>query len=158
MATTVNVMKSLDRLRKVLSEFGTSQFSYREDFDNDEGNLIFVEFKYDRWPVSFKLNVDSVAMLFLEQNPWSTKRRCSETEYIERAVEQAKLDTMKMLVEHVATMIDAVRNGGASFEQLFLAYFKLKDGRTVGEHLLPALDTMLDTGEIPLLKGLGNVR
>jgi len=154
-------MKSLEKLRKTLRKFGASQFVYREDFDADGGNLIFVEFRYDRYPVVRRISVDSIAMLYLEKNPWSTKRRCTETEYIDRVLEKSRTEAMQMLVEHVITLAGIVDAGGATFEETFLGYFKLKDGRTVAQHLLPALDEMVDTGQIPLLKGLGrkkNVR
>ena len=142
----------------MLQEFGTSQFLYREDFDSEDGNLIFVEFRYNTYPVSFKLSVDSIAKTFLEENPWTSRRKCSEAEWVDKAVEQSKPEAMKMLVDHVSAMMDAVMYGGVEFEALFLSYFKLKDGQTVGEKLVGHLPEIMETGNLPLLDGVRKKR
>jgi len=151
------IARSIERLSKLLHDYGASQFLYREDYDQDRGNLIVVEFLYKEYPVSFSISVESLAAKKMEKDPWTTRKRCTEVEWIARALNESRVQAAKMLLDYVTTMVSYTQWGVVDFEQLFLPHFKLKNGRTVGQELLPALGDILNTGELPLLSGIKNV-
>ena len=68
------------------------------------------------------------------------------------AWEQACRQRWRALALVIKAKLEAVESGITSFEDEFLAHIQTPDGRSVGDHVKPALAKMYEDGEmIPLL-------
>lgn len=149
-STTVSVSRSLEEIRKLLQRFGASEFSFYEGFENegDGEEIMAVNFKYKKYPVMFKLNIDYLTEAWLEEAPWTYRRRLSKREYEAKIREQVKPTAMRILANHLKALFNAVEAGLVTFEEIFLAKFvvlqKGKPPMTLGEHMIPVLGEMVE--------------
>jgi len=118
------------RIRKTLKKFGVDRISFDEDFRN---HAIYVCFKYRNYPVSIPVNYGALALNFLKQEPYNSRRRCSREEYEEKKREIAYRAAFSILEDFIKSMVTMVEIGIFSFEEIFVAYFVDQNGRRLGE-------------------------
>ena len=86
------------------------------------------------------------------------KHRYFETERTERQAEEAYNSEQRRLWRALALVIkaklEAVTSGITTFENEFMAHIVMPDGKTVGEHVRPAIETAYKLGRVPALLGL----
>lgn len=73
------------------------------------------------------------ADLFLRENPWHTRRRCSEAEWEQRALAQGMIAVNSILRDWVRGQITAIETGITEFRHVFLPYLVTASGETVAE-------------------------
>jgi len=148
--TSVSVGKSESEIRDLVYRFGASKYAFIEDWD--EGSVI-INFMYREYPVEFRLRIDHLVSTRLETQPWNTKRRCSEEEYIRRTNEQAKKTGMRILLNHIKASLIAVEYGLINFEDVFLSNFVTRSGQTLGEIVVPNLKSVISKPGLLLPSG-----
>lgn len=73
-----------------------------------------------------------------------------------KAYEQECRRLWRALVLVVKAKLEAVESGIATFDAEFMPFIVMPDGKTVGEHVIPAIEQAYTTGKMPpLLPGLG---
>lgn len=144
--TTVSVGKSESKIRDLIHQFGATKYAFMEDWE--EGK-ISINFVYNGYPVHFALSLERLVQTRLVEHPWNTKRRKSEEEYDKDIREQAKKVGMRVLAHHLKAAFLAIEYGLIEFEDMFLSKFVTRDGKTIGDKLLPQLrDAIMDPGRM----------
>ncbi len=128
--TSVPVGRSRNEIEQLLQKHGADGFSYGWTSTHDK-----VEFAWQGKHIRFLLPryVDAqVKALFPRRASWSVSA-------FTRAREQADRQRWRALLLVVKAKLEAVECGIAMFEQEFLAFIVLADGRTVGDCIVPRL-------------------
>ncbi len=58
---------------------------------------------------------------------------------------------MRWLALVIKAKLEAVESGITMFEEEFLAHIVLPDGKTAGEHVIPAIESSYQTGKVKAL-------
>jgi hypothetical protein len=146
--TSVTVEKSRAEIEKVLQRWGATSFAYGWDRDR-----AMIEFVARSRRVRFVLPMpDRDDVTFTHYKRGYVLVRRSE-DAAEKLWEQAGRQHWRALLLVVKAKLEAVEVGISEFEQEFLANIVTSDGRTIGEHLVPQLDTVTAQGPLALLPG-----
>ncbi len=138
--TTVPVERSRNEIEATLARYGAKQFMYGWD-----GNGALIAFVVEPSPgrnrqVRFQLPLPS-----RDERRFTHHSRGARTATeSERLWEQACRQRWRALLLVVKAKLEAVESGIATFEDEFLAYIMLPDGRTVGGWVGPQLDAAYD--------------
>lgn len=119
-----------------------------------QGNQAFIAFEMSSRRVKFTLPLpDPSDEKFTQRVDGRTGRPSVRTPEAARAAwEQACRQRWRALALAVKAKLEAVEAGIATFEEEFLAYICLPDGKTVGESAIPNLREIYGTGRMqPLL-------
>lgn len=150
--TSVSVERSRAELESLLSRYGADQFGYMTD---PRGAIIV--FRLNKKTVRFNLPLpDKTAKDFTH----FTRGRVVVTSHQRSPEEAHKLweqgcrSRWRSLVLCVKAKLEACSCGITTFEAEFLSHFVLENGETIGQAVLPKLDSIV-TGKMPLLLGAG---
>jgi hypothetical protein len=138
--TTVSVERSRAEIETTLTRYGAEQFMYGWD---QGGALIAFVVRTDsgqRRQVRFQLPLPSRDLREFTHHSRGA-RTATESE---RLWEQACRQRWRALLLVVKAKLEAVETGIATFEDEFLAYIMLPDGRTVGGWVGPQLEAAYD--------------
>lgn len=140
--TTVPVEMSKLEIEKTLVRYGADQFSYGRD---DTLGLAVIQFRAHGRHLRFVLTL-----------PGATEKRFTHTSRGKRtadrargAWEQACRQKWRALALVVKAKLETVESGIAEFEEEFLAYVVLPDGKTASEWLRPQIEVAYETGAMP---------
>jgi hypothetical protein len=138
--TEVSSERSRGEIERVLSRYGAEKFAY---FSGAEHAAI-----------AFVVRGRAVRMRLSLPNPQSfTKGKSRKFEAARKEWEAACRQSWRCLLLVVKAKLEAIESGIATFEDEWLAYLVLADGRTVGERVAPQLDRIL-SGDAPLMLGM----
>ncbi len=154
-ATTVSSDKSRTEIEKTLTRYGARQFVYGRD---DDRRLAVIEFVTENRRIRLVLPVpDPKDREFTHtRHQWPQRRSASAASL---AYEQAVRQRWRALLLIIKAKLEAVTSGVMTFENEFLPYTVLPDGRTVADTVYPAIARAYETGEVPaLLPGVGEGR
>jgi hypothetical protein len=149
-STTVPVEQSRMEIEKVLSRWGATSFAYGWD---QRGSMI--EFVAHNRRVRFVLPLPD------RDDPEFTQYKRGEygavydrsSDAARKLWEQACRQHWRALVLVVKAKLEAVEVGISEFEQEFLANIVTADGRTIGQVLVPQLDSVVLQGPMELMPG-----
>lgn len=114
---------------------------------------LLLAFQWRGHQVHLRASARRWADLYLRENPWNNRRRrCSEREWEERAVEQGMEAVNSILRDWVRGQITAVETGITEFRHVFLPYLVTAGGETVAELVDRRGGELL---ELPEMKGAG---
>jgi hypothetical protein len=150
--TKVSVGKSEAELRALIEKFGAKKYGMMENWE--EGTLTIV-FDYNKFPIKLDLNIETIVAVRLEDEPYNSYRRCTEEEYEQKIRSQAKMVGMRVLVHQVKAWLLAIEYGIFTPEEVFLAHYVTKSGRTVGQEIISDLQNRLMNPK-QLLLGAGS--
>lgn len=143
--TSVSAAKSRAEIEDVLLRYGAAGFGYMT-----QGDRAMVEFATEDRRVRFVVLLPDPQDEQFRMTP--ARRRVRTPEQRHAAWEQACRQRWRALALVVKAKLEAVETGITTFEEEFLAHIVMPDGRTVGEHALPAVDEAYRLGEVrPLL-------
>lgn len=144
--TDVSADRSRTEIERLLSNYGADAFAYGTD-----ASRAMVQFRLRNRLVKFVVPLPTE-----DECGSSPAGRTRSTAQILVAVEQETRQRWRALVLAIKAKLEAVESGIATFDQEFLPYLVLPDGRTVAEATLPALEAAYETGKMPraLLPGL----
>ncbi len=133
-----NAMKEI---QKILKGFGCGKFATGEDFQTGE---LFIQFERYGLMVNMSANSRGYAAAWLKENPWNTRRQCSEEEHESKALSIGSLAVYSMLRDWVKGQVTAIEIGMLTFESAFLSHIMLPSGKSVieeitAQNLLPDL-------------------
>lgn len=141
--TQVSVDRSKREIELILERYGATQFAYGW---NDSGAAI--GFRMNGRFIRLNLPIpakDSDEFRLSPNGRWRTDTATLN------AWEQACRQRWRALVLVIKAKLEAVESGITSFEDEFLAYTLLPDGRTVADASRPALVEAYETGKTPPL-------
>jgi len=116
--TRVPVAKSREEIERILQRFGADAFGFMSEPDKS-----MVAFRCRERNIRFDL-------------PLPQRAAARNVERWEREVRER----WRALALCIKAKLSAVESGIETFEEAFLAHVVMPDGRTVGEHAVPALE------------------
>ena len=127
-------------ITKILRRFGCESIGFMDDFAD---HSVILAFKHRGRAVQLRASAAGWARLWLEENPWSPKRRSEESEWKKDALDQGLKAVNSILRDWIKGQITAVECGILSFDGVFMPYMLTNDGRPLIERinvqdLLPA--------------------
>ncbi len=142
--TTVSPEKSQIEIQTTLRRYGATGFAFAQGPDQ-------IRFAFD-----LKERRIQITLTMPTQAPDRTptgKRRSAGS--AQEALRQEIRRRWRALALTIKAKLEAVESGIETFDQAFMPYLLLPNGRTVGESLLPGLEDALATGHMPLLLSTG---
>ena len=141
--TTVTADRSMIEVRRLLSKHGITDFVSGQD-----GGVSGLLFKVRGRAVRIAIPNPDPNDPRLCRTPSGRPRR----DHIAREhYEQEVRRRWRVLVIAMKAKLELIEAGVSTFEEEFLAHFILPAGRTVGEQVLPELDSIQRTGALPAL-------
>lgn len=140
-STARSGMKAREEIVKILQRFGVESVGFMDEFDT---RTVLLAFKLHGQPVQLRASAQGWASAYLKENPWSDRRRSSQQEWEQAALDQGMVAVSSILRDWVKGQITAIETGILTFEHVFLPYMLTADGRPVIEHMrkmLPAPET-----------------
>lgn len=147
-ATTVSTEKSRAEIERILRRYGADAFSYGWE-DSPQGARAVIMFRARGRNIRFDLPLPSKSEKRFWQTPSGRKTRRPED--AEREWEQGCRQRWRALALAVKAKLEVVESGIQSFEEEFMPYILLPDGRTVARHVLPAIERAYATGQMQRL-------
>lgn len=145
--TSVPAEQSRAQIERDISRYGARQFAYGWS----EGHAM-VAFHVKNRQVRFALPMPNPSA---EEFRYTPQRRQARTPKArEEAYQQAVRQRWRALALVIKAKLEAVETEIVTFEQEFAMHMVLPDGRTVAEHVLPAIDTAYATGVVPPMLAL----
>jgi hypothetical protein len=129
--TTVPEERSRVALEQLLVRYGASGFAYAW-----KDGLAQVAFEYNGWPVQISVVLPRQGD---EEFTLTETGKDRAPAVALKAWEQAKRQQWRSILLIVQAKFEAILAGAATFEDEFLAYLRLPDGLTVGDHMRPRL-------------------
>lgn len=142
--TEVPADRSRQEIERTLKRYGATSFMY-----GWEESKAVVAFTYAGRTIRFELPMPDRNSREFTHTPSKGLKRSEKQQ--REAYEQATKQRWRALAIVVKAKLEAVEAGIASFEEEFLAYFVLPDGRTVGSEVLPRLEQAYVDGGAPAL-------
>lgn len=149
--TTVSVENSQGEIRVLVKKYGADQFVSGEWPDR-----AMIGFRCNGRMVRFTLMLPNV------KDPRFTPKRArwnqtsAERHQALYDAEQRRL--WRALCLTIKAKLESVASGISTFDSEFMPFILMPDGRTVAEHVLPAIDAAYKTGKMqPLLLGMGDL-
>jgi hypothetical protein len=142
--TEVSTERSRAEIESTLRRYGAVGF-----LSGYDESRAFIAFKMKNRQVKFFMSL-----------PKPTDKRFTHTAYYERhrsveqahqAWEQGCRQQWRALALVIKAKLEAVAAGITVFEDEFMAHIVLPDGKTVAEHVQPAIDRAYETGHMPPL-------
>jgi hypothetical protein len=147
-STEVPADRSRAEIEQTLARYGAHGFLYGWE-EIEGGRRAVVGFRMEGRHIRFELAMPSPS------DPQFTRTAGRGLERSEsaakQAYEQATRQRWRALALVVKAKLEAVDSGIATFEEEFLAYVVMPDGKTVGAHTLPRIAEAYSTGEMPKL-------
>ncbi len=145
--TTVSSERSRVEIERTLYRYGARQFVYGRD---DDRRLAVIEFVTENRRIRLVLPVPDPADREFTQTRHQPPQRRSVSA-ASAAYDQAVRQRWRALLLIIKAKLEAVAAGVMTFENEFLPYTVLPDGRTVGEAVYAAIDQAYATGQVPQL-------
>ena len=143
--TSVSSEKSRAEIERTLARYGATSFMYGWA----EGGAILAFVMRDR-QIRFALPMPARAEQQFTRTPTGRPRSAAQAEL---AYEQSVRQRWRALALVVKAKLEAVETGIVTFEDEFAMHMVLPDGRTVKEHVLPAIEHAYEVGAVgPLLQ------
>ncbi len=147
-STEVPADRSRAEIEKTLARYGANGFMY--GWENAEhGDRALIGFRMEGRHIRFELSMPDRSSSEFTLTPG--KRLPRSAAAAEAAYEQATRQRWRALSLVVKAKLEAVESGIATFEEEFLAYVVMPDGKTVGHHAIPGIERAYATGKMPLL-------
>lgn len=140
--TSVSSDQSVTEIQKIIRRYGADGFVYGWD-----GDMARVLFRLSGKQIRFELKLPSRA----DFNTTETGRRRRSSAAAESAWEQAGRQRWRALALVIKAKLEAVESEITTVEQEFLAHIVMPDGQTVGDHILPRVETAYLNGKMPTL-------
>ena len=143
-ASATSGEKAMAELRKLLQTFGCDKVGVADDFAKKE---VIVVWTYRGRRMQVKGSAQGWANMYLRRNPWNRARHLDEQTYKARWLAQGQIAIYSCLRDFVKAQLSIVEMGLFEFDQVFMPYMLLPNGRTVADTVLagealPALEDM----------------
>lgn len=144
--TSVTADKSRDEIEATLMRYGADMFGYVRD-----GEKAAIQFRCHGRMVRFTVTMPDRHDPEFTETPTGRERKADAAF---KEWQQACRQRWRALALVVKAKLEAVESGVAEFEEEFLPYTMLPDGRTVSEFMLPQIERAYELGEMPSMLAL----
>lgn len=117
-------------IQKILNRFNCDSFGIMQ---KRAEQITLIQFEWRGRRVELRGAWGGYAALWLKENPWSSRRRCTDAQHREKAMEIAQLAVCSMLRDWVKAQVTAVESGLMSFEEVFMPHMLLPSGQRMVE-------------------------
>lgn len=124
--------KALDEIKKILRGFGCSKFASGANFETSE---VFVQFEHQGRRVSISVGAKGYAAAWLKENPWNNRRKSSQAEWQQKALEIGEVAIYSIIRDWVKATSIMIQIDAMKFDAAFLAHIMLPNGRIVMEEI-----------------------
>lgn len=131
--TNVPIGRSQDEIRKIISKHGANGFVFGE-----QGTVAVIGFELKGKRIKF--------ILPMPELPSKSATQASIKTY-----EQLCRSKWRVLVLTIKAKLEAVENGVTTLEQEFMAHIVLPNGETVGQFMIPQIESAYKNGKMPPL-------
>ncbi len=146
--TDVSSARSRDEIERILQRYGATSFAY-----GWQAGRAMVGFSVNARQIKFELPLpDRAARDFTHTPARGTRRTPAEAE---KAYEQGVKQRWRALALVIKAKLEAVEAGIVTFEEEFAMHMVLPDGRTVAQHVTPAIAQAYATGCVPAMLQIG---
>lgn len=139
-STSVPADRSRAQIERTLTRYGADQFMY-----GWSGDDAVVAFRMNDRQVRFLMTMPDRSDREFTRTPTGRTRTAAQAQ---AEWEQATRQRWRALELVIKAKLEAVKAGIVEFEQEFLAHIVMPDGRTVGEHAMPAVAEAYETGRV----------
>lgn len=129
-------IRAQSRIRDVLRKFGVDRVGFDDDFKEGE---VVIRFEYNNLRVAVPVNYGRLSLIYLQDDPWTSRKFKSEKEWIDDKRQVAYKAAFSVLEDFLKSMITMVETDTFTFEDVFLSYFTDSMGVRLGEVLAPRL-------------------
>lgn len=136
--TSVPVGRSQAEIKQILTKYGATTFVF-----GDSPDKAMVQFEMKKRLIKFILPIP-LKGITKNKKGWTLGQD---------AVDQLTRSRWRALVISIKAKLEAVEIGITSFEQEFLAHIVIPGGSTVGNEIVPRLEEIYRTGNMPPLLG-----
>jgi len=137
--TSVSPERTRAEIETLLSRYKATTFGYAT---SPEGAM--VQFRLKDRIVRF-----TIALPKPEDARITMRGRRRQSAKVPEVVMQMTRQRWRALLLVIKAKLEAVESGVATFEEEFLPYILLPDGKTVGHHVLPAVAAAYESGRMP---------
>lgn len=128
-----------DEVTKILRRFGCESVGFMDDFEKHE---VLLAFTHRGRPIQLRASAKGWAQMYLKENPWTSRRYGTRTDYEQKALQQGHKAVNSILRDWIKGQVTAVECGILSFEAVFMPYMLTNDGR-------PLIDRLAETELLP---------
>lgn len=139
--TDVPADRSRAEIERLLSRYGADGFMY-----GWEGNAAIIGFRHAGRMIRFRIELAGIETFALARNG---RRRTKAAQHAAHDQETRRL--WRSLTLAIKAKLEVCASGIATFEDEFLAYTVLPDGKTVGQWAAPQLEAATESGAMPRL-------
>jgi len=139
-STAVPIDRSKSEIERTLMRFGASHFAY--GIGDGKATLVF---QFNEKRLRFNLTLPDKKAF--STSPAGRLQRSADG--VDRAWDQATRQGWRALALSIKAKLVAVTDGISVFEDEFLAWVVMPDGKTVGEHVRPQVEGIYRTGKMP---------
>jgi hypothetical protein len=141
--TTVPVDRSKAEIERLVQRYGATEFAH-----GWRSERAVVQFKMRDRYVRFILPLPKLGDF---TKTATGRQRKAGTGAVTSAWEQACRQRWRALALSIKAKLESVESGIEEFEVAFMGQVVMPDGRTVSEHVLPAIDAAYKSGKMPEL-------
>lgn len=124
---------------KILQRFGCTSVGFMDEFDT---HSVILAFEWRKRPVQMRASAQGWASAYLQENPWTSRRRQSKSDYEDAALRQGMIAINSILRDWVKGQITAIETGIMTFDHVFLPHMLTHDGR-------PGIEVMREQLSLP---------
>jgi len=139
--TSVPIHKTQADIQSTLMRYGADKFGYFQ-----EGSASHIMFEYNRLMITM-----SVALPEKDEFSKTPNGRNRSKDQIEREFSQVVKQRWRALLLVVKAKLEAVESGISTVEQEFLAFIRMPDGKTIGDHVIGGLQKAASEGKLPTM-------
>lgn len=140
--TQVSVDRSKAEIEKLLTKYGADQFA-----SGWQETTAKIMFRFNAKLIRFTLPLPNKQDKAFTHTPSRGRRRSEDEAY--REWEQACRQRWRALALVVKAKLEAVESGITTFEEEFMAHIVMPNGRTLGENIMPQIETAYKEGKMP---------
>lgn len=134
--TSVPVDRSQAEIKKILQKYSASEFVFGE---SNHAAMVMFQMKGRR--IKF--------LLPMPQQPKESWKKMSQ-----QVLDQKVRTRWRALVLAIKAKLECVESGIATLEQEFMAHIVLPNGQTVGDLVIPEIESSYQSGNMPPLLGM----
>lgn len=149
MNSRCNPVQSQQRIQKMLVKFGVDRISFDTNLKDGE---LSIKFLYKGIPVKLPVNYARLADRYLDEDPYTDRKRISEEDWIANKREIASRAAFSILEDFLRGAITMVEMGVLPFEDVFIGSFINSKGIRLGDIIIPHLPEFIG-GKLALTEG-----
>jgi len=139
--TSVSPEKTQNDIRDTLRKYGAGKFGIMEEASN-----AYVMFEFDRLMIQLTVGLPDKKE-FVKTETGRPRKKSA----VDEAYNQAVRQRWRALLLAIKAKLEAIECGISTIEKEFMAFVVMPDGKSLGDHLIPKLKDISQTGKLPRL-------